>query len=323
MSNVLLTGCAGFIGYHTALELIRTGHNVVGIDNLNDYYDPRLKRHRLDQLTTASQFKFECIDIENLEALKTLFQESAFDVIFNLGARAGVRTSIENPFIYLSTNATGSLNLLELAKVHGVPKFVLASTSSLYAGQSMPFSERLPVNTPISPYAASKKAAEMFAHSYYYLHGISVSITRYFTVYGPAGRPDMCIFRFIRWIDQGAPIEIFGDGQQSRDFTYVEDIAKGTIAASKLPGYEIINLGGGERPTSLLEIIEVLERLLGKKAQLKFLPSFKADIQDTQADISKAKSLMGWQPQVDIERGLQETVNWYLKNKSLADSIAL
>jgi UDP-glucuronate 4-epimerase len=323
MKNVLLTGCAGFIGYHTAKALVRDGHNVVGIDNLNEYYDPRLKQHRLDHLTTLLRFKFQCIDIENLDALKLLFSENKFDVIFNLGARAGVRTSIENPFIYLSTNATGSLNLLELAKIHSVPKFVLASTSSLYAGQSMPFSERLPVNTPISPYAASKKAAEMFAHSYYYLHGISVSITRYFTVYGPAGRPDMCIFRFIRWIDQGAPIEIFGDGQQSRDFTFVEDIANGTIAAGNLPGYEIINLGGGERPTSLLEIIQVLERLLGKKAELKFLPSFKADIQDTQADISKAKSLMGWQPKVDIEHGLKETVNWYLKNKTLADSLAM
>ncbi len=236
MQRAILTGCAGFIGYHTALQLLDSGVEVVGVDNLNDYYDVRLKEHRLDALRALPGFSFHRVDIESKPSLEPLFESSSFEVIFNLAARAGVRYSMENPYVYVTTNAIGQLNLLELAVKYKVPKIVMASTSSLYAGQKMPFTEDLPVNTPISPYAASKKAAEMLSHSYHYLYGLDVSIVRYFTVYGPAGRPDMCIFRFIRWIDEGTPIELFGDGNQSRDFTYVKDIASGTIAASKQLG---------------------------------------------------------------------------------------
>ena len=203
VDSILLTGCAGFIGWETGKKLLALGRRVVGIDNLNDYYDVRLKKHRVESLKGHENFLFYQGDIENLKGLETIFEENRIDAVVNLAARAGVRYSIENPFVYMSTNAAGTLNLLEMMRKHGAKKMVLASTSSLYAGQQMPFSEELPVNTPISPYAASKKAAEAMIYSYHYLFGIDASVLRYFTVYGPAGRPDMSIFRFIKWIDEG------------------------------------------------------------------------------------------------------------------------
>lgn len=248
---VLVTGCAGFIGWKTSEKLLNQGYTVIGIDNMNDYYDPKLKNYRLSLLEKNNRFKFFPVDIENIQALEVIFRLYKFDAVLNLAARAGVRYSMINPHVYLSTNASGTLNLLELMKKYGIGKMVLASTSSLYAGQPMPFKEDLAVNTPISPYAASKKAAEVMAYTYHYLFGIDVSVVRYFTVYGPAGRPDMSIFRFIKWIDEGKPIILYGDGSQARDFTYVDDIADGTILAMKNVGYEIINLGGGKNPISL------------------------------------------------------------------------
>jgi UDP-glucuronate 4-epimerase len=230
---------------------------------------------------------------------------------------------MENPHVYLTTNAMGSLNLLEGMREQGCKKFVLASTSSLYAGQPMPFVETLPVNTPISPYAASKKAAEVMAYSYHHLYGIDVSVVRYFTVYGPAGRPDMSIFRFIKWIDQETPLEVFGDGSQSRDFTYVDDIARGTIAAIKPLGYEIINLGGGKNPVSLQTIIGRLEELLGKKAVIDNKAFHIADIKETWADIGKADRLLGWRPTVGLEEGLRRSVEWYRENVEWAGKVKL
>ena len=222
---------------------------------------------------------------------------------------------MENPHVYLSTNAEGTLNLLECMRSYGCNKLVLASTSSLYAGQPMPFTEDLAVNEPLSPYAASKKAAELMAYSYHKLYGMDVSVVRYFTVFGPAGRPDMSIFRFIKWIDEGTPIELFGDGSQSRDFTYVDDIAQGSVAAIQKVGYEIINLGGGRNPVSLNEIIERLENLLGKKAQIDQKPFHIADIKETWADIYKAKRLLDWKPRISLDEGLKKTVEWYLDNR--------
>ncbi|MGA3172967.1 MAG: SDR family NAD(P)-dependent oxidoreductase, partial [Syntrophorhabdales bacterium] len=201
--TILLTGAAGFIGWETGKMLLAGGKRVLGVDNLNDYYDVRLKKHRLEDLVGHERFSFYRADIEDLQALEAIFTENRIDAVVNLAARAGVRYSMANPFVYMSSNAKGTLNLLELMRRHKVGKIVLASTSSLYAGQKMPFSEDLPVNTPISPYAATKKAAEAMAYSYHYLFGIDVSVVRYFTVYGPAGRPDMSIFRFIKWIDDG------------------------------------------------------------------------------------------------------------------------
>jgi UDP-glucuronate 4-epimerase len=311
----LVTGVAGFIASKTAQLLLEQGHEVVGVDNLNDYYDVRLKEYRLETLNPLEGFTFHKLDIEQKAALATLFQKHKFDGVLNLAARAGVRYSMEHPEIYMSTNAQGTLNLMDLMRDHGVKKLVLASTSSLYAGQPMPFLETLPVNTPISPYAASKKAAEVMAYSYHFLYKLDVSIVRYFTVYGPAGRPDMSIFRFIKWIDDGKPLELFGDGTQARDFTYVDDIARGTIAALKPVGYEIINLGGGNNPVTLQTVIGMIEKFLGKTAQFAHKEFHIADIKETWADISKAGRLLQWAPQVPLEDGIRRSCEWYLANK--------
>jgi nucleoside-diphosphate-sugar epimerase len=208
-------------------------------------------------------------------------------------------------------------------KAHGVNKMVLASTSSLYAGQKMPFTETLPVNTPISPYAASKKAAEVMAYSYSFLYKLDISVVRYFTVFGPAGRPDMSIFRFIKWIDEGVPIELFGDGSQARDFTYVDDIARGTIAAIRPVGYEVINLGGGNNPLTLMTIIGWIEELLGKQALYDRKPFHIADIKETWADISKAASLLNWKPEVSTREGVEISVQWYVDNRDWLKQVLL
>jgi len=206
---------------------------------------------------------------------------------------------------------------------YGVKKQVLASTSSLYAGQQMPFTEDLAVNTPLSPYAASKKAAELMAYSYHKLYGLDITVVRYFTVFGPAGRPDMSIFRFIKWIDEEKPLELFGDGSQSRDFTYVDDIARGTVLALKEVGYEIINLGGGRNPITLQQVIKWLEDRLGKRAIIQGKPFHIADIKETWADITKAREILGWVPRISPEEGFARSVNWYLANRDLVQSIQL
>lgn len=315
--NYLVTGAAGFIASKTAEFLIADGHTVTGIDNLNNYYDVALKNYRIESLKKNKNFSFQQIDIENKSSLKKLFLSSKFDGVLNLAARAGVRYSMENPDVYITTNVMGTLNLLSEMKEMGVTKMVLASTSSLYAGQTMPFNENLPVNTPISPYAASKKAAEVMAYSYHHLYKLDISIVRYFTVYGPAGRPDMSIFRFVKWIDEGKELELFGDGLQCRDFTYVDDIALGTIKALKPLGYEIINLGGGKNPITLNHVIGMIERMLGKKAIIRNADFHIADIKETWADIDKANRLLGWRPEISFEEGIKRTVDWYLKTKHL------
>lgn len=313
MKKVLVTGVAGFIGARVSEMLLGEGYQVAGVDNLNDYYDIQLKLWCLDNLKKYNNFKFYKFDIENYEKLKSVFQLNCPEAVINLAARTGVRYSLENPFIYLSTNSGGNLNLLELCREYGVPKFVLASTSSLYAGQKMPFKESLPVNIPISPYAASKKAAEMMAYTYHYLYGLDITILRYFTVYGPAGRPDMATFRFIKWIMEGVPLEIFGDGNQKRDFTYIDDIARGTIRALKPLGYEIINLGNNH-PYKLSEAIKLMEKYIGEEARFKYKEFHKADMQATWADIDKARGLLDWLPQVSLEEGIKRTVEWTKNN---------
>lgn len=316
MDKILLTGAAGFIGAKTAELLVNDGYDVIGIDNLNDYYDVRIKEHRLDSLKKLKNFTFYKGDIEDMSFLNEIFEKYKFDAVVNLAARAGVRYSEINPFVYMTTNATGTLNLLEKMKEKGCEKFVLASTSSLYAGQEMPFKEDLPVNTPISQYAATKKAAETMAYTYHYLYGIDVTICRYFTVYGPAGRPDMSPFRFVKWIFEETPITLYGDGTQARDFTYVDDIARGTIAALKKTGYEIINLGGGNNPILLNKMIELIESYSGKKAVIDHKPFQKTDMLETWADITKANKILNWKPEINFETGIKNTVNWYLENKS-------
>ncbi|WP_092486399.1 GDP-mannose 4,6-dehydratase [Desulfoscipio geothermicus] len=322
MNTILVTGAAGFIGSKVSELLLTQGYNVIGIDNLNEYYDVRLKLWRLDNLKKYTNFKFYQVDIENVEALKIIYQLHCLDAVINEAARAGVRYSLENPHIYFSTNAAGCLNILELCREYKVPKFILASTSSLYAGQETPFYEDLPVNTPISPYAASKKSAEAMAYTYHYLYGLDVTVLRYFTVYGPAGRPDMSYFRFIKWIMEGSPLEIYGDGSQSRDFTYIDDIARGTINALKPMGYKVINLGNSN-PDRLSRMIQLIEKYTGNKARFKYKEFHKADMSATWADISKARLVLGWEPMISLEEGIKNTVDWVINNWEWVASIKI
>ena len=323
----LVTGCAGFIASKVAELLLQDGHAVVGVDSLNDAYDPRLKQWRLAQLQPRKNFRFEHLDISDRAALEPLFaphgSEPPFAAVVNLAARAGVRPSVTNPWVYYQANCEGTLNLLEMCRRCGVGKFLLASTSSLYGKHNeVPYREDADTNRPLSPYAASKKAAETLAFTYHHLHGIDISIPRYFTVYGPAGRPDMSVFRFIRRIAEGEPIRVFGDGSQSRDFTFVDDIARGTIAALRPLGYEIINLGG-DREVTLSFVIDEIARLLGKNPAIEYRPAHPADVPSTRADVSKAARLLGWKPQVPIEEGLRRCVQWYRDNREMARSLEL
>lgn len=320
---ILLTGCAGFIGARTTELLLDQGHEVVGLDNLNDYYDVRLKEYRLSLLEVRAGFMFENVDIEDRLALEAIFSTHTFDTVINLAARAGVRASILEPHVYLTTNTQGALNLLQLMTTYGVPRYIMASTSSLYAGQSMPFVETADVTRPISPYAATKLAAEALAYTWHHLHGINVAVLRYFTVFGPAGRPDMSPFRFIEWIRRGQPITLYGDGSQTRDFTYIDDIARGTIDALGINGYEILNLGGGNEPLSINTMIHAIEGNLGLKAVIDHQLQNNADMQDTAAEITKAKTQLGWEPFIHPLEGFNRTVAWHRENASWLNGIAL
>ncbi len=312
--KIFLTGCAGFVGWKTAELLLKEGHRVVGLDNLNDYYPPRLKQWRISQLQSGNGFRFVEGELGDRALLERLFSEEGFDAVINLAARAGVRPSIEQPQLYIETNLTAATGLMEVTVANGVRKLVQASTSSVYAGQPAPFREDQPVDCPLSPYAASKKAAEVMAYTFHHLHGLDVSVVRYFTVYGPAGRPDMSPLKFTHRIATGQAFPLYGDGEQSRDFTYVDDIASGTIAALKPLGYEIINLGGGNEPLSINRMIQMLEEFLGKKSIIERHPFNEADMRDTSADISKARRLLGWEPRTAPAEGLKALADWYLAN---------
>jgi UDP-glucuronate 4-epimerase len=321
--KILLTGTAGFIASRVAHILLDRGDEVVGLDLMNDAYDPRLKVWRLAQLEDRPRFHFHRTDIADRAVVSEVVTEAQPDAVINLAARAGVRQSIDDPWVYYETNVVGTLNLLELCHTLGIPKFVLSSTSSAYGDQTtQPFTEDMPTDRPLSPYAASKKAAEVLAYTYHDFYDIDVTVFRYFTVYGPAGRPDMSVFRFIRWVDQGLPVQVFGDGQQRRDFTFVEDIARGTVAGLTKVGYEIINLGG-DGPVSLLQLIAIIEEKLGKKANIAFQPPNPLDVAATWADISKAERLLGWRPESTLEQGVEAAVEWYRENHALATSVEL
>ena len=319
----LVTGAAGFIGSQVSRLLLDAGHEVVGIDNVNSAYDPRLKEWRLAQLAASPRFRLERIDITDLAALERLFAATQknggppFAAVLNLAARAGVRPSVANPWVYFQTNADGTLNLLELCRRSGVKKFVLSSTSSLYGAHNpIPFSEDADTNRPLSPYAASKKGAEAIAFTYHHLHGIDVTVLRYFTVYGPAGRPDMSVFRFMRMIAEGEAITVFGDGRQQRDFSYVDDIARGTVAALRPMGFEVINLGG-DRPIRLDYVIEQIGELVGRRPAIQYAPAHPADVLATWANVEKAGRLLNWKPQVSLEEGLPRTAEWYRENREM------
>jgi dTDP-glucose 4,6-dehydratase len=320
----LLTGTAGFIGSHVARQLLDAGHEVVGVDSLNDQYDVRLKHWRLAQLQGRPRFSFHQLDIARRGALDPLFREARFDAVINLAARAGVAQSLADPWVYLDTNGMGTINLLELCRTHDVRSMMLASTSSLYGLRNeRPYREDADTDRPLSPYAASKKAAEVMAASYTHLYGLDTPVCRYFTVYGPAGRPAMSLFRFVRWIAEGDPIVLHGDGTQSRDFTFVEDIARGTVLATdKVRGHEVVNLGS-DAPVTMNEAIDVIVRALDKKAQVVHKPLHKADVPASWADITKARTLLGWEPRVTLEEGIRATVAWYLANRSWAKDLEL
>lgn len=322
MAKYLVTGAAGFIGERVSDFLLADGHEVVGVDDLNNYYDVRLKNWRLERLKKRPGFRFYQQDIVDFQAVEKIFNESGrLDAVINLAARAGVRASVENPWIFVNTNTTGTLNLLECSHRYGIGKFILASTSSIYgANAPLPTPEEADSSRPLQPYAASKKGAEVLCHSYHYLHDIDVTIFRYFTVYGPAGRPDMVMFRFAQWIAEGRTVHLNGNGDQSRGFTYVDDIARGTILGLKPLGYEIINLGGHETIT-INEMITMLEEFIGKKARIENHPFHKADMMANWADVSKARRLLGWAPQVSLVKGIRNLVDWYLSEREWASQI--
>jgi len=320
MANYLITGAAGFIGARTAEMLIQDGHTVTGVDNLNDAYDPRMKEYRLRRLQALAGFTFHKLDVAD-KSILARYKNEKFDAVINLAARAGVRYSVDNPWVFVETNMIGTLNMLELCKQNGIKKFVVASTSSIY-GQDPPYPtpESASSSEPLQPYAASKKGAEAMCHAYHYLHGIDVSILRYFTVYGPAGRPDLAHLRFVQWISEGKPVRVNGDGTQSRGFTYIDDIARGTILALKPLGFEIINIGGHEVIT-INDLIAIMEEMIGKKAIVhRGLPN-PADMFTNHADVTRAGQLLGWEPQFTMRMGVQKLVEWYNAERAWAKDV--
>jgi UDP-glucuronate 4-epimerase len=316
--KTLVTGAAGFIGFHVARALLERGQEVIGIDNLNPYYDISLKRGRLELITPNPLFTFYHGDINKLATLETIFANHAIDRICNLAAQAGVRHSIQNPFIYEESNLKGFLNLLELARHSPVRNFVFASSSSVYGNnRKLPFSIDDTVDTPISLYAATKKANELMAHAYSHLFDIPLTGLRYFTVYGPWGRPDMALFLFTEAIINGRPIEIYNFGKMKRDFTYIDDIVEGTIAALDNPfKYEIFNLGNSKN-VELMKLIEIIEEELGMVAEKKFLPMQPGDVPETYADIEKTKRLLGFNPKTSIRSGIRRFLSWYRRYYAL------
>jgi UDP-glucuronate 4-epimerase len=318
MANYLVTGAAGFIGSRISEILVGQGHCVTGVDNLNTAYDVRMKEYRLRKLQILPGFTFQKLDISGYASLKEL---QAFDAVIHLAARAGVRASVENPWAFYETNLNGTLNLLEYCRQRKVKKFLMASTSSIYgADPAYPTPETASSSEPLQAYAASKKAAEVLCYTYHHLYGIDVSVVRYFTVYGPAGRPDMSMFRFAKWICEGEPLHLYGDGEQSRGFTYLDDIVRGSIAALKPLGYEIVNLGGHE-VISMNGLIALLEKRIGKAAVIERHPPNPADMLSSWADVGKARKLLDWQPQVDLEEGVSRLVDWYMAERAWASQI--
>jgi len=330
--RVLVTGAAGFIGFHTAQALLARGDEVVGVDNLNDYYDPKLKSARLAILERDSGFRFDQLDIADREAMQKIFDRDEFGAVVHLAAQAGVRHSISNPHVYVQSNLTGFLHVLEGCRRQRVSHLVYASTSSVYgANTSMPFSERQNVDHPLTLYAATKKANELMAHSYSSLYGLPTTGLRFFTVYGPWGRPDMALFLFTQRILAGEPIDVFNEGHHQRDFTYIDDIVAGVVAAvdhlaapdpsfdagapdpsTSYAPYRIYNIGN-QRPVKLLRYIEVLERCLGRKALKNLLPMQLGDLQDTWADVSALARDVGYRPSTELEVGVKRFVDWYLE----------
>ncbi len=310
--TILVTGAAGFIGFHLSKTLLHMGYDVVGIDNLNPYYDVGLKKARLELLAPFERFQFVRGDIQDLSTLKRIFREHEITLICNLAAQAGVRHSLKDPFSYEKSNLEGFLNLLEMAREVQVKNFVYASSSSVYGkNKKTPYSVEDRVDNPISLYAATKKANELMAHAYSHLFHIPCTGLRYFTVYGPWGRPDMALFLFTDAILKNRPINVFNYGHMRRDFTYVDDIVDGTVSAIKRPApYEIFNLGNSHS-TALMDFIEAIESELGQKAEKNMLPMQPGDVAETSADIARSRECLGFSPKTPLKEGIRAFVAWY------------
>ncbi|AMW05616.1 NAD-dependent epimerase [Gemmatimonas phototrophica] len=331
MAKILVTGAAGFIGYHTSERLLARGDEVVGLDNLNDYYDPTLKEARLARLTSQPGFRFVRLDLGDRAGMEQLFATERFDKVINLAAQAGVRYSLTNPHTYIDSNLVGFLHILEGCRHHGVKHLTYASSSSVYgANTAMPFSVHQNVDHPLSLYAATKKANELMAHTYSHLYGLPTTGLRFFTVYGPWGRPDMALFLFTKAILEGKPIDVFNHGKMQRDFTYIDDIVEGVIrtndhvapvnadwdsdspdpATSKAP-YRIYNIGNNN-PVELMHLISTLEQALGRTAEKRLLPLQMGDVPATYADVEALVQDVGFAPKTPIETGVQRFVAWYV-----------
>jgi UDP-glucuronate 4-epimerase len=310
--NILLTGGAGFIGSSLAKQLLQEGHRIICLDNLDGYYDPDIKWKNVQQTLHDPNYHFHEGDIRDSELIDTLFRSYAFDSVIHLAARAGVRPSVQDPALYFDVNVNGTLTLLQAMQRSGVKKMVFASSSSVYGDSpQVPFVENESADRPLSPYAASKRAAELLCHTFHNLYGFDVFCLRFFTVYGPQQRPEMAISQFTDSILNGHPINVFGDGSTARDYTYIDDIVNGIIQSlANLKGYEVLNIGGSD-PISLLDLIQVIEQAVGETAVINRLPMQPGDVQQTYASIHKAEQLIGYQPSVRIEEGIRRFVEWY------------
>jgi UDP-glucuronate 4-epimerase len=328
---VLVTGAAGFIGFHVSQRLMKQGRRVLGVDNLSPFYDEGLKAARLQILRQEPKFDFLKIDIADLRSIEELFTQHEFDEIIHLAAQAGVRYSLENPHVYVQSNVVGFVNLLEAARKKKTPHFVFASSSSVYgANKKTPFSEKDNVDHPVSLYAATKKSDELIAHVYAHLYTLPLTGLRFFTVYGPWGRPDMALFKFCKSIIEGTPIEVFNHGKMLRDFTYIDDIVEGVVRTMERPPaqppgsadgasaeYRIYNIGNNQ-PVELMRLIHVLEQKIGKKAVIQMLPMQAGDVPATYADIDELSAATGYRPCTPIERGVEHFVDWYISHYKIA-----
>lgn len=310
--TILVTGCAGFIGSSVVDRLLDSGEEVVGLDNMDSYYEPSIKKKNIEHNLQNPNFYFKQTDIRDLKALEKIFKNFKIETIIHLAARAGVRPSIEAPLLYEDVNIKGTLNLLELSKIHKPANLIVASSSSVYGiNKKVPFRETDNVDKAISPYAASKKACETFCYTYHHLYGLPIVCLRFFTVYGPRQRPEMAIHKFTRLIDNGQEIQMYGDGTSKRDYTYISDIVDGIIRSMDIKeGYEILNLGNS-KVVELRYLIHLIEKNLGKKAIIKQLPDQPGDVPITYSDISKARALLNYAPQTSIEEGIEKFVKWY------------
>jgi UDP-glucuronate 4-epimerase len=319
MKNILITGGAGFIGSHLVDHLLAEGGwRITVVDDFNDFYNPAIKRENLSGRLANTNFKVVEADIRNQETLSQVFSDANFDCLVHLAARAGVRPSLKEPRLYIETNVNGTLNLLELARAHGVKQFVFGSSSSVYGSNAkVPFSEDDPIFNPISPYAATKAAGELLCHSYAHLYDMRIVCLRFFTVYGARQRPDLAIHKFAKLISAGWPIPVFGDGTTRRDYTYIDDIIAGVRAAMDYDQskYEVINLGES-RTVELRELIGLLEQALGRQAEIDRQPLQPGDVPQTFADIGKARRLLGYDPQTQIEKGIEKFVEWFKESSS-------